>query len=613
MRSIFPSVLSSSSPTTEDIELKATLQAKYVKELWLFLTAVIGLLTIINWSTRIFTLLHRPDRVPLGDSMPSLPSEKKSPLEAVDPGRTGRIALHRLPYAFATSFRTLAFRTTVPIGPSSVMSVTEVVFIAGYVISLLVWLLVSTQDLDTFFFEDRAATLASCQLPLIVALAGKNNIISFLTGVGHEKLNILHRASARACLILLWIHALTHGVSGLPEKFDLSNGWMRSGVVGLTAFTLATVISIRPIRIKFFEFFLISHIILIAIFIISGFIHANSRGLGSYIWPALLVWGLDRFLRLGRVIWNNRVWSRKSHEQHHASIELLTHDTIRLTLRRKIHWAAGQHAYVVLPSISNVPTEAHPFTIASIPHALDGTEGGQEKDVVFIIRGRGGFTKRLRDHASKKGANLSVPAYLDGPYGCPPDLKRFSTCILIAGGSGVSYTLPLLMDLVYHARKGSSLCRRAIFIWVVRQPEHLDWISKLLTEALVSAPFSLAIEPCIFITGKKSQPHDAMLSNFNSFDSPFPTSSSSSSEGKISASLALSLLRTRRGRPDVHRLIEEAISVSAGPVSVDVAGPSPLATAVRSALASDITSPIAVLKGRPTVTLHVETFGMVKG
>lgn len=35
-----------------------------------------------------------------------------------------------------------------------------------------------------------------------------------LTGVGHEKLNVLHRAAARACLLLLWIHALIRGVSG---------------------------------------------------------------------------------------------------------------------------------------------------------------------------------------------------------------------------------------------------------------------------------------------------------------------------------------------------------------------------------------------------------------
>jgi ferric-chelate reductase len=32
--------------------------------------------------------------------------------------------------------------------------------------------------------------MASIQLPLIVALAGKNNVLSFLTGVSHEKVSV---------------------------------------------------------------------------------------------------------------------------------------------------------------------------------------------------------------------------------------------------------------------------------------------------------------------------------------------------------------------------------------------------------------------------------------
>ena len=95
-------------------------------------------------------------------------------------------------------------------------------------------------------------------------------------------------------------------------------------------------------------------------------------------------------------------------------------------------WRPGQHAYVILPTVSEIPTEAHPFTIASIPNALDGTSGDKEKDVVFLIRGRSGFTGRLRDHAEKNGV-CTVPAFVDGPYGCPPDLTKYNTCILIAG------------------------------------------------------------------------------------------------------------------------------------------------------------------------------------
>ena len=114
-------------------------------------------------------------------------------------------------------------------------------------------------------------------------------------------------------------------------------------------------------------------------------------------------------------------------------MELLSPDTIRLTLKRQhMTWRPGQHAYVILPTVSEIPTEAHPFTIASIPNALDGTSGDKEKDVVFLIRGRSGFTGRLRDHAEKNGV-CTVPAFVDGPYGCPPDLTKYNTCILIAG------------------------------------------------------------------------------------------------------------------------------------------------------------------------------------
>lgn len=142
-----------------------------------------------------------------------------------------------------------------------------------------------------------------------------------------------------------------------------------------------------------------------------------------------MVWALDRFLRFARVIYNNRAWSRKNPELSNATVELLSEDMVRLTLRRRFTWIPGQHAYVMLPSISNLPIESHPFTIASIPelHA-----NGPESNVVFLITGRSGLTLRLRNHVIQNGTS-TIPAFIDGPYGCPPDLRSFTTCILIAG------------------------------------------------------------------------------------------------------------------------------------------------------------------------------------
>src|SRR5256885_16558642 len=48
----------------------------------------------------------------------------------------------------------------------------------------------------------RAGWLAIAQLPLLVLLAGKTNLIGLLTGMSYERLNVLHRWVARGMLLL---------------------------------------------------------------------------------------------------------------------------------------------------------------------------------------------------------------------------------------------------------------------------------------------------------------------------------------------------------------------------------------------------------------------------
>lgn len=136
---------SRSSPPRADYALKAELQAEYVKQLWLLLSAIIGLLTIINWSRRLHRAVRSPkpqehgldtfieNGHPVG--VVTFPSNKGN----------GRASLRRIPQAMSSVFRILAFRTTVPIGPSSVMSVLELTFIIGYVAALLTWLWINSE------------------------------------------------------------------------------------------------------------------------------------------------------------------------------------------------------------------------------------------------------------------------------------------------------------------------------------------------------------------------------------------------------------------------------------------------------------------------------------
>ena len=176
---------------------------------------------------------------------------------------------------------------------------------------------------------------------------------------------------------------------------------------------------------------------------------------------SLSIWGLDRLVRFVRFIVFNHSYRtfKQVSGKTDASVELLSPRLMRLRLRKPphFHWSPGQMAYLTMPGVSTVPFEAHPFTIASVDTTCDswntvtpivemeslGETEPYWKELVFLINVHGGFTKKLRNVA-EKGEKVEVS--VEGPYGKPPDLTDYDTSVLIAGGSGVSFTLPLLLD-----------------------------------------------------------------------------------------------------------------------------------------------------------------------
>ncbi|KZW04273.1 hypothetical protein EXIGLDRAFT_828184 [Exidia glandulosa HHB12029] len=578
------------------------LNHEVTKELWYgVVSAFIFVLTVVRIADLLITW-YRKSKV--ADSLRA--ANEKVEAEAPAQGSQGRTSLRRIPQAIVAAFRIVAFRTTIPIGTQSVMALADVGVVVAYFVAVLTWEFTRTtfqgQDLNLRYWCDRAAHVGGAQINLIVALAGKNNIISFLTGISHEKLNVIHRAAARAIVILFWVHAMGRYANGLATFGGLETTWMKAGVMALVALSLSAIVSLRPIRNAAFEFFLISHIITIILFIAGGMVHRPE--VKDYFWPGFLVWGLDRGLRFGRVFFFNMRWWRKDDKLTSGHVELIADNTIRLTVRRPMTWKAGQHAYIVMPSVSTFPFEAHPFTIASISAPVDGSASSGENDLVFLIRGMSGFTKRLRDHADSKGQG-SVACLVDGPYGYPPDLTTFTHSVLVAGGSGITYTLPLLLDAVRNAKAGKSAVRRILFIWAIRNPTDLKWISAALVSAIAAAPEHLVIEPRIYVTRA-----NGAFPSLTYSEDDLSISSGDEDEKKKGAETLLSVLRAEAGRPDIQKLLLSEIEAAhGGRVSVDVAGPGALAKSVRAALRSEACGPSAVLKGGATVSLHVETFG----
>ena len=97
----------------------------------------------------------------------------------------------------------------------------------------------------------RAGLMAVALMPPIVALSGKFNIVTLLTGISHERLNVLHRWVAYICMGLALVHALPFilvplwdgGRAGLKEEYYQHGS---SGVSELGSFVLSGCGHLRP-------------------------------------------------------------------------------------------------------------------------------------------------------------------------------------------------------------------------------------------------------------------------------------------------------------------------------------------------------------------------------
>lgn len=81
--------------------------------------------------------------------------------------------------------------------------------IFGYTAFICILSFVHTDTHDDQKYQSigvRASWISMAQLPLIVVLANKRNFVGLITGVTYERLNVLHRWTARGLLLTSTFH-----------------------------------------------------------------------------------------------------------------------------------------------------------------------------------------------------------------------------------------------------------------------------------------------------------------------------------------------------------------------------------------------------------------------
>ncbi|KAJ4369239.1 hypothetical protein N0V83_006324 [Neocucurbitaria cava] len=368
----------------------------------------------------------------------------------------------------------------------------------------------------------RSGMLAVALLPWIVALATKANLITMVTGISHERLNVLHRWAAYICLILSILHTVPFYVTPVWEKgarqtfqqlfSQQGNGYIYgTGIAALVPLCILCAHSIAPLRHRMYELFVALHVPVAIVFLGMMFWHCNNYLTSwHYLLSTLGIWVLSYFMR---VFYLN--WTRPGRLSwligDEAAVTLMPENAIKITIPTQMKWRPGQYVYLRMPGISVF--ENHPFTIASLCDDDFPSEYGEGyKDMVLVFRPFGGFTKKVLQKALEHGPWHTYRAFVDGPYGgMQRRIEAFDDVVLIAGGSGITAIVSQLLTLIKKMRDGKAVTRKIHVIWALKRPETMEWFKEELRICREYAPPE-TVECQFYITAAKRNPGGTLVS-----------------------------------------------------------------------------------------------------
>ncbi|KAJ0161512.1 Ferric/cupric reductase transmembrane component 7 [Colletotrichum tanaceti] len=344
----------------------------------------------------------------------------------------------------------------------------------------------------------RSGMIAVALTPWIIVTSMKANVMSILIGVGPERLNVFHRWAGYLCLFLSLVHTIPFyiqpvwddgGMDVFSRLFDGGSGVIYgTGIACLVPLVWLCVASLPFIRRIAYEVFVMLHVPVGMAYVGLLFWHTkNYLASWDYLWATVGIWVLCYLIRLVNLNWT-RPWRLSFMVGDEAAISLLAENAIKVTIPTQMRWKPGQYVYLRMPGVSFF--DNHPFTISSLCSEDFPSEYGENyRDCILVFKPYGGFTRKVLDMAIEKGPFHTYRAFLDGPYGgMRRDLAAFDTCILIAGGSGITALMSQLLNLIKRMRDGKAITRKVVVVWALKRLEAMDWFREELRICRESAP-----------------------------------------------------------------------------------------------------------------------------
>ncbi|KAK4124659.1 hypothetical protein N657DRAFT_655836 [Parathielavia appendiculata] len=333
---------------------------------------------------------------------------------------------------------------------------------------------------DYLHVTKRLGLVAISQWPLQYLLALKSlNPVAYLLQSSHEQVNRWHRVLARVTTMLLCLHvALYFNFFVQRDRLDrLGDPEVLAGIMAFFGLCLLLSTALRPVRRFSYRLFFIVHLVMGIIVPVQIITHAGPSKL--FLLEALGVLLLDLISRKMDTVTGN------------AMVESIPGtDLVKITASiphpkiNRFRGQPGSHIYLSLPaaarksmsaaSISHLLFELlfNPFTVA----AVDDESG----DLTLIARHCGGPMTRALGRLAKLASNTTnatnedkIPLSFEGPYGAAsrfPPFAEFDRILLVAGGVGAAFTLPLYRSIV-----GENPGAKVQMVWAVRRAGDATW------------------------------------------------------------------------------------------------------------------------------------------
>ena len=275
-------------------------------------------------------------------------------------------------------------------------------------------------------------------------------------------------------------------------------------------------------------------------------------GYQVWLYIAFAFWSADRFARLARIAYYNRLGSSK------AVVEVIPGcDIMQVTVFPRVAYGGpGQHSFLYIPGLGRF-WESHPFSIVgwkkpgqiitttSIPSSIsDSTSKGettagvvstatelcstpnstkqgrpqaQKQDcpsIQFLIRTHAGLTSTLRRRllASPSGCSLETSIYTEGPYAghraTLQPLYAADTVLCLVGGIGITHVLGFVQEYTSailqkgetsgKSRGTTKQATRFILAWSAKESALIDHVKQ---NFLTKGDASNGIEYSFWCTG----------------------------------------------------------------------------------------------------------------